>query len=112
LKRKSSGNLWGYLIALGMVILVTVVGELVKNFSLFEPTNIDMLYILAVAISALYLGRGPSIMASFLSVIAFDFFFVPPISTFAVASAQYGINLLILWIVCIVISVLSPRMRA
>lgn len=112
MKRKSFSNLWGYLIALGMVVAVTVLGELVKNSSIFEPTNMDMLYILAVAVSALYLGRGPSIMASFLSVIAFDFFFVPPVSTFTVANPQLGINLLILWIVCIIISLLSPRMRA
>jgi two-component system sensor histidine kinase KdpD len=112
LKRKSSSYLWGYLIALGAVIVVTILGELVKSFSIFEPTNMDMLYILAVAVSALYLGRGPSIMISFLSVLAFDFFFVPPISTFTVANVQYGINLLILWVVCLVISLLSPRMRA
>ena len=112
MKRKSLVNLWGYLIALGAVILATGLGELIKLSPFFEPTNVDMLYILAVAISALYLGRSPSIMASFLSVIAFDFFFVPPVSTFTVANPQLGINLLILWIVCIVISLLSPRMRA
>ena len=34
-------------------------------------------------------GRGPSLLASVLSVAAFDFFFVPPYLTFAVTDAQY-----------------------
>ena len=56
---------------------------------LIEPTNLVMIYLLAVIISALYLGRGPSIMASLLSVLAFDFFFVDPRLSFRVVDTQY-----------------------
>jgi two-component system sensor histidine kinase KdpD len=112
LKRKLSSYLWSYLIGLAIVIGITLLGELIKIFSIFDPTSMDMLYVLGVTISAFYLGIGPSLMVSFLSVLTFDFFFIPPISTFTIASPQDIINVLILWVVCIVISCLSPRMRA
>ena len=38
---------------------------------------------------ALYLGRGPSVWAAFLSVACLDFFFVPPKYTFSVDDPQY-----------------------
>ncbi len=111
-RKKSLSHLWSYPIGLAIVIGITLLGELIKYFSIFDPTSMDMLYILGVTLSAFYLGIGPSIMVSFLSVLAFDFFFIPPIITFTITSPQDIINVLILWVVCIVISCLSPRMRA
>jgi two-component system sensor histidine kinase KdpD len=43
-----------------------------------ELTNIAMLFLLAVLIVAMRLGRGPAVVSAFLAVAAFDFFFVPP----------------------------------
>ena len=48
-----------------------------------------MIYLLVVVVAALYLGRGPAVLASVLSVLVFDFFFVSPYLTFAVADTQY-----------------------
>jgi two-component system sensor histidine kinase KdpD len=112
LKRKPFSHLWSYLIGLAIVIGITLLGELIKIFSIFDPTSMDMVYILGVTLSAFYLGTGPSLMVSFFSMLAFDFFFIPPISTFTIASPQDVINVLILWVICIVISCLSPRIRA
>ena len=111
LKRKSYSHLWAYLIALAIVIGITLLGQLIKLSSLFDPISMDTLYILGVAVSALYLGIGPSIMLTFLSVLTYDFFFVPPVSTFTIAAPHDVINVLILWVVCIIISSLSPRIR-
>ena len=47
-----------------------------------SPTNLVMVYLLMVVISAVYLGRGPAILASILGVLAFDFFFVPSLFYF------------------------------
>ena len=44
-----------------------------------------MVYLLGVVVVATRCGRGPSLLASVLSVAAFDFFFVPPYFTFAVS---------------------------
>ena len=39
-----------------------------------------MLYLLVVVLAAARFGRGPSLLAATLSVLAFDFFFIPPAS--------------------------------
>jgi len=70
-----------------------------------------MLYLLGVMFVALRYGRGPSIVASLLSVAAFDFFFVQPYLTFAVADVQYLVTFGVMLIVAIVISTLTVQIR-
>ena len=107
--KRFSSQFWVYAIGVGLVILTTLVGEGIKLIAAVDPTNMDMLYILSVVISAIYLGFGPTLMVSFLSVNAFDFFFIPPLYIFSVANQQDAINLLILLVICVVISLLSTR---
>src|SRR5256712_3116955 len=56
-------------------------------------------------------GRGPAIWASVLSVAAFDFFFVPPYLTFAVADMAYLVTFTVMLFVALVISPLTIRLR-
>jgi len=70
-----------------LVATATIIGLPLRPF--IEPTNLVMLYLVAVVIAALRLGHTPAILASLLSVIAFDLIFVPPFYTFVVADAQY-----------------------
>lgn len=106
-----SSRWWGYLIGLGMIIIVTVAGSLLQAFPFYDPYDTAMIYILCVALSAAYLGTGPSLLVSVLSVLAADFFFIPPVLTFIVSSQQGVVNLLILAVVTFVISSLSPKLR-
>jgi len=101
----------GYLISFGMITVVTVAGNLLQTLPYFNLYDTDMLYILCVAISAAYLGVGPSFLASALSVLAFDLFFIPPVLSLSVSSDQGVVSLLILAIVSTAISCLSPQMR-
>jgi len=57
--------------------------------SVFELANIAMLFLLAVVLVSVRYGLGPSIMASFMNVAAFDFFYVSPQFSFAVNDVQY-----------------------
>jgi two-component system sensor histidine kinase KdpD len=76
-KKKMSGKkIYPYLVSIGFVLIMTLLGELVKRK--LEPTNIVMFYLLAVVIAAICWGQGPAIITSVLSVLAFDFFLVPP----------------------------------
>ena len=43
-----------------------------------------MIYLAIVVAAAIYLGRGPSLLAAVTGVLAFDYFLVPPYLTFAV----------------------------
>ena len=68
-----------------------------------------MLYLASTVIAAIYLGRGPALLTSFLGVLAFDFFLVPPYLTFAVSDTQYFITFIGLFLVSLVVSTLTAR---
>jgi len=80
-------------------------------FPYFDLPNLIMLYLLGVVAVAARFGYGPSILASVLSVAAFDFFFVPPYFTFTVADRQYFITFGVMFVVALVISGLTVRIR-
>lgn len=80
-------------------------------FGRVELTNLVMLYLLGVVAIALRWGRGPSILASVLSVAAFDFFFVPPYLTFAVSDTEYLLTFTVMLLVALVISTLTTQLK-
>ena len=98
-----------YAEGIALVAGVTVLGEGVSAY--ISPTNLVMLYLLAVVIAATWLGRGPSVLVSILSVMAFDFFFVPPVLTFVVSDTEYLLTFAGLLVVSLVISQLTVRVR-
>ena len=70
-----------------------------------------MIYLVAVVICALYLGRGPSLVAAITGVLAFDFFLIPPYYTFAVSDTQYILTFIALLTISLVVSTLTARVR-
>jgi two-component system sensor histidine kinase KdpD len=76
-----------------------------------EPTNLVMVFLAAVLVSGLYLGRGPSVVASILSVLAFDFLFVAPRFSLTVANSQDILTFFGLFVVGIVTSSLTAQVR-
>lgn len=96
---------WGFC----LVILMTVIGFPLQRF--IDPTNLVMLYLIAVIISALSLGRGPAILTSITSVLAFDYFFVDPRFSFSVKDSQYLLTFLGLLIVGLIISNSAALLR-
>jgi two-component system sensor histidine kinase KdpD len=77
----------------------------------FDRSNIVAVYILAVVLVGLRLGRGPSALAAVLSVSAFDFFFVPPRFSFAVSDVQYLLTFCIMLAVGLITGQLTAGLR-
>lgn len=98
-----------YIPGLVVVALMTVFGEIIDQY--LHPTNLVMLYLLAVVLVAVSWGRGPATLVSFLSVVAFDFFFVPPRYTLTVDDLQYLLTFSGLLVVGLVISALASQAR-
>jgi two-component system sensor histidine kinase KdpD len=73
--------------------------------------NIVMLFPLAVLFAAARLGRGPAVLATFLSVALFDFFFVPPRFTLAVSDLQYLLTFGVLLAVALITAELATKLR-
>jgi two-component system sensor histidine kinase KdpD len=99
-----------YLKSAALVAAATMAGLLVSPF--LAPTNLVMIYLLAVVLAAVRLGLRPAILTAFLSVAAFDFFFVPPPLTLAVADTEYLITFAALFTVGVVISKLVAMSSA
>jgi two-component system sensor histidine kinase KdpD len=99
----------GYMKSLFLVMAASAACELVRPF--LAPTNLVMIYLLAVVLAATRLGLKPAITTAFLSVLAFDFFFVPPRFTFAVTDTQYLLTFAALFTVGVVISTLVSQSR-
>ncbi|MDB5758544.1 MAG: kdpD [Burkholderia sp.] len=77
----------------------------------FDLANIVMLFLLAVVLIAVYLGRGPAVLATFVSVGAFDFLFVPPRFSFAVSDLQYIVTFIVMLIVGLITAHLTADLR-
>ncbi len=103
-------TIWArYALSLILVALASLIGECVHKE--LEPTNLVMLYLLAVVLAAVFLGRGPAILASFTGVLAFDILFVPPKFAITVYDARYLITFAGLLTVGLIISELTSRIR-
>lgn len=99
-----------YLWAPVAVALATAIALLLDRVAVGEA-NLIMVLLLSVTAVALGGGRGPSVLASLLSVLAFNFFFVKPRLTFAVSDTRYLITFAAMLAVGLVISTLVARFR-
>lgn len=95
--------------ALVMTSVATVLAWLMSGK--FESANLVMVYLLGVVFMAARFGREASILTSILSVAAFDFLFIKPTYTFAVADAQYLVTFVIMLLVGLIISHLTSNLR-
>jgi two-component system, OmpR family, sensor histidine kinase KdpD len=77
----------------------------------FDRSNIVAIFILAVVLVGVRLGRGPAALAAVLSVCGFDFFFVPPRFSFAVSDVQYLLTFFIMLAVGLITGQLTAGLR-
>jgi two-component system sensor histidine kinase KdpD len=98
-----------YLESLFLVAGASLACKLLQPF--LAPTNMIMIYLLAVVLASIRLEQRPALLNALLGVLAFDFFFVPPFLSFAVADTEYLITFLALFTVGAVISTLMAKVR-
>jgi len=99
----------GYVLACTACSLTTALTLPLHDW--LDPVNTVMLFLLTVVLTAARLGRGPAVLASFLSVALFDFFYVPPRWSFAVSNAQYLLTFAVMLTVALVIGHLTIGLR-
>jgi len=107
---RAEGIPWtGYGWAGAWVALASGASGLVRG--ILALPDLVTIYLLVIMIVAVRFGRGPSILASALSVLAYDFFFVPPFFTFAVARPQHVLTFAMMFVVGLLMSALTSRIR-
>jgi len=108
-KSKQAVPWFQYLVSLALVAAATALSSLVMPF--LSPTNMVMIYLLAVVVAAVQLSLKPAMLTAALGVLAFDFFFVAPRWTFTVNDTEYIFTFLGLFSVGVVISTLVAKAR-
>jgi two-component system, OmpR family, sensor histidine kinase KdpD len=95
--------------------LAFVAAALALGFALHHLlgiSNIALVFLTAVLASAASYGLWPSLFACLASVLAYDFFFVPPIYSLLVADPENVVILVTFAIVAVIVSNLTARIRA
>jgi len=101
---------WGGYAAAAIACLLTALLA-VPLLDVFELTNIVMFFLLVIVGIALRYGRGPAVLAAFVSVALFDFIFVTPQFSFAVSDIQYLVTFAVMLIVALVIGQLTAGLK-
>lgn len=76
-----------------------------------DLANIVMLFLLAVLLVAVKLGRNAAVLASILSVLLFDIFFVPPRFSLAVSNIQYLVTFAVMLMTALITTHLAAGLR-
>jgi two-component system sensor histidine kinase KdpD len=97
----------GYLLGAGGAMLLTVLFLPVRGS--VAPLNKGFGYLAVVMAAAAAGGLWPGVLASVLGFIAFNFFFIPPYHTFAIAKSEDVVILFVFLALSVVISVLLAR---
>jgi len=105
----SRWNQKDWFLSIASVAVCTGIAALMSPY--FALVDLAMVYLLGVVFTASRTGRGPTLVATLLSVAAIDFFFIPPYYTFAVRDVKYLITFVVMFVVAFVISRLTLRVR-
>lgn len=98
-----------YLILTGMIIMLTLLLKLTGMAN--DLVNVALLFLMPVLFGASRWGMGPGFYASLMSILSFDFFFVPPIQSFTVADLRYILSFAVFLIVAMLTASLSSKLR-
>ncbi|MGJ4892426.1 DUF4118 domain-containing protein [Bradyrhizobium sp. HKCCYLRH3099] len=96
-----------------MALLITAVGlglaELIQPF--FGIENVDLVFLTAVVSVAARYGLGPSLLASFVSSLCYNFFFLPPLYTFTITDPTNVAAFFFFMLIAMLVSNVAARVR-
>ena len=98
-----------YLFSLAVVAISLVVGELVER--LFGPENVDLVFMTGIVSIAARFGLWPSLLASVVASLCYNFFFLPPIYTFTIADPTNVLAFFFFILMAVVVSNVAARVR-
>ena len=115
----SKGHVWLPVLASNfhqyLFAFAVVAGTGLLNLGLMAlsgPRVPGLVFLLAVVLVALKVGRGPVLLAGAMSALAWDFFFLPPRFTFVIARLEDAILFALYFVVAIVLGQLVARIRS
>src|SRR5204862_3091550 len=91
-----------YLGSTAAVGLALGCGLLIERFVGLQ--SVLLVFLMAILVSAISWGLLPSLVACVLSVLAFNFFLLPPVYTFTIADTDNAVALFFFFIVAVIVS--------
>jgi two-component system sensor histidine kinase KdpD len=109
-EQTQSLDLLPYLTSAGFVAAALGIGLGLKQF--LAVSSISLVFLTAILGSAVRYGLLPSLFACIVSVLAYNFFFLPPLYTFTIADPENVVTLFFFLVVAIITSNLTAGMRS
>jgi len=103
-------NFRSYIWSLGFVAVA--LGCAIVLQQALAVSNLALAFLVAVLASAINFGLLPSLFACVASVLAFNFFLIPPLYTFTITDPENVVALFFFGVVAIIASNLAARVRA
>jgi two-component system, OmpR family, sensor histidine kinase KdpD len=98
-----------YAITFGIIAVALGIGVVLQR--VLSVQNIGLVFLTGVLVAAIRFGLLPSLFACVLSVLAYNFFFIPPLYTFTIADPENVVALFFFLIVAVIASNLAGRVR-
>jgi two-component system sensor histidine kinase KdpD len=106
------GIAWrGYLLSAAAVAATVGVGMIMNAVSPQALGSLGMVFLVPVLVSAVFFGRRTAFITALLSVMAYNFFFLPPLYTFTIADPNNWVSFSVLLFVAIIAGNLAARVR-
>jgi two-component system, OmpR family, sensor histidine kinase KdpD len=107
--RPSARDTKGYLAAAAATAVASILAGAV--FGRERLADVVMVYLLGIVLVSMRFGFRASLLTAVLSVLSFDFFFVPPFFSIKVSDFRHVITFGVMLLVAVVISGLTQRVR-
>src|ERR1700740_1231828 len=94
--------------ALGVVLGITI---FYRHLLIVNPTTVALTFLLAILAVSTVWGIAVSVFMSIVAMLAFNYYFLPPIGTLTIADPQNWVALFAFLVVSVLASQLSNRAR-
>lgn len=110
--RKKPIDWRGYLVSAATVVLTILIAKAVSFVVPEIVGSLAMVFLVPVLISAVFYDRRTALATALLSVMCYNFFFLPPLYTFTIADPNNWVQFSVLLFVAIIAGNLAARVRA
>ncbi len=110
LPRFDAGVARSYGVALGYVAATTGVNAILQRWVGYQ--SLALIYLLSVVVLAMFVGRGPTLVAATLTALLWNFCFVPPVFTFRITGITDLMLFCTYFVVALAMGHLAARLRA
>lgn len=108
-REAARSDLVAYSASIALVGLALAAALLLKH--VLGVSNVSLTFLIAILTSAIAFGLWASLFACLLSVLAYNFFLIPPLYTFTIADPENVVFLFFFAVAAVIVSNLAARLR-